>query len=177
MSFNGAFSVSQGTDATSFTLTDVSTGSDTNLTDRKIYLNIVLSNSATLVPPNNGNAWIDWPIAAGPITLTGILNQDYSINIQVVWVSSSPLPSPSTYVQFQLKTFTGNLELFDYTLTQQMAGNKLLASDNNYLPNKELLRLYIDNANGATSFNDQFNAQLNLNAGYNMQVNQNTFFA
>ena len=176
MSFNGAFSISQGTDPTSFTLTDTSTGSDANLTDRKIYLN--KSDGTTLVPPNNGNAWIDWPLSAGSsITLTGILNQDYSLNIQVVWVSSSPLPSPSTYVQFQLKTFTANLELFDYTLTQQMAGNKLISSDNNFLPNKELLRLYIDNANGATSFNDQYNAQLNLNAGYNMQVNQNTFFS
>jgi hypothetical protein len=175
MAFNGAFSISQGTDPTSFTLTDVSAGSDTNLTDRKIYLN--LSDGTTLVPPNSANSFIDWPIGNGPITLTGILKQDYSINVQVVWVSSSPLSSPSTYVQFQLKTFTANLELFDYTLTQQMAGNKLLASDNNFLPNKELLRLYIDNANGATTFNDQYNAQLNLNAGTNMQVNQNTFFA
>jgi hypothetical protein len=175
MSFQGAFTISQGTDASSFTLTDTSVGSDPNLTDRKIYLNKV--DGTTLVPPNSATTFIDWPIASGPITLTGILNQDYSLNIQVVWVSSAPLPSPSTYVQFQLKTFTGNLELFDYTLTQQMAGNKLLASDNNYLPNKELLRLYIDNANGATSFNDQYNAQLNLNAGTNMQVNQNTFFA
>ena len=175
MAFNGAFSISQGTDSTSFVITDTSTGSDTNLTDRKIYLN--QSNGTTLIPANNPNAWIDWPIALGPITLTGILNQDYSLNIQVVWVSSSPLPSPSTYVQFQLKTFTANLELFDYMLTQQMAANNLLANDNNFLPNKELLRLYIDNANGATSFSDQYNAQLNLNAGYAMQVNQNNFFA
>lgn len=175
MSFNGAVTISQGIDPTSFTITEASTGSDPNLTDRKIYLN--KSDGTTLVPPNSANSWIDWPIGNGPITLTGILNQDYSLNIQVVWVSSSPLAPPSTYVQFQLKTFTGNLELFDYTLTQQMAGNKLLSSDNNFLPNKELLRLYIDNAVGATSFNDQYNAQLNLNAGYNMQVNQNTFFA
>lgn len=176
MSFNGAFTISQGTDPTSFTLTDISTGSDSGLTDRRIYL--FLRDGTTLVPPNSANAWIDWPLSVGSsITLTGILARDYSLNIEVAWVSSAPSGPPSTYTQFQLKTFTANLELFDYQLTQLMAANPLLATDNKFLPNKELLRLYIDNANGATNYNDQFNAQLNLDAGNNMQVNQTTFFA
>lgn len=173
MAFNGAFTISQGTDPKSFVITDTSTGTDVNLTARKIYL--YLADGTTLVPSGSANAWIDWPIANGPITIS-LLTKDYSLNIEIVWVSSSQLPSPSTYLQFQLKTFTANLELFDYGLTQMMADNNLLVTDGKFFLNKELLRLFIDDATNATTYNDQYNAQLNLDAGYNLQQNQSTNF-
>lgn len=175
MSFNGSFSISQGTDATSFSLSDTSTGSDTQLSDRRIYL--YLANGTTLTPPNSSTPYIDWPIASGPtIALTGILQQDYSINIVVNWISNAPLPSPSTYTAAILNTFTANLELFDYSLTQLQSANPLLVGDNRYFPNKSQLRIYIDNAVNSTTYNDQYQAQLNLNAGYKMQQNRQYLF-
>ena len=161
--------------ATSFTITDTSTGSDTQLSDRRIFL--YLSNGTTLIPPNSTTPYIDWPIAAGnTIALTGILQQDYSINIEVNWISNAPLPSPSTYMAAILNTFTANLELFDYGLTQLQSANPLNVGDNRYFPNKSLLRTYIDNAVNSTTYNDQYQAQLNLDAGYNMQQNKQYLF-
>lgn len=173
MSFNGNYSVTLGPTPLGFILTDTSSGSDPNLTDRRVTL--YLSDGTTLVPLNNGTPYIDWPIGNGPLTIS-LLTKDYSININVQWISSAPLSSPSTYTLSQLYTFTGNLQQFDYGLTQMMAANKLLAQDGNFLNNKELLQLYIENAINATLYNDQFNAQDNLNAAYELQLNQNVNF-
>lgn len=177
MSFNGAASISQGVDPTSFSLTDTSTGSDTNLTIRQIFL--YLSDGSTLTPPGSSTPYILWPISAGigdVINLTGILKRDYSINVTVLWVSSSPLAPPSTYIFSTLKTFIGNISLFAYGLTQLQAGNPNLVNDNNYFPNKSKLRVLIEDAIDAATYKDQYNSQLSLNAAYKMQVNAKYLF-
>lgn len=168
MSFNGSFAVSLGATPLSFVLTDNSTGSDTNLTDRRITL--YMADGSVLVPVGSTLTYIDWPIGNGPITIS-LLTQDFSLNISVQWISSSPLAPPSTYALASLNTFTGNSQLADYGLTQQMVANWLLAQDDHFLSNKELLQLYIENAVNATTYNDQFNAQLNLNAAYELTSN------
>lgn len=173
MAFNGNISISLGPTPLSFIITDTSAGTDAGLTDRRVTL--YLSDGTTLVPTGSSTPYIDWPIANGPITIS-LLSRDYSINVNTIWVSSSPLPSPSTYTISQIKTFTGNLQLFDYGLTQMMTANKLLAQDDHFLSNKELLQMYIENAESATVYNDQFNAQSNLDAGYELQLNQNVNF-
>lgn len=175
MSFNGLFTISQGTDTTSFTITDASTGSDPNLTGRRVYL--FLSDGTTLTPEGSSTDYIDWPLVAGAtLTLTGILSRDYSLNIQVQWLSSSPLPSPSTYIFSELNTFTENSMLFEYGLTQMQAGNPLLIEDNNWFANRIKLSVFVNDAQLSESFNDQYNSQLSLNAAYKMQQNANTLF-
>lgn len=177
MSFNGAASISQGVDPTSFSVTDTSTGSDTNLTTRQIFL--YLSDGSTLTPPGSATPYIPWPIVSGigdVINLTGILQRDYSINAVVLWVSSSPLSPPSTYTYSVLKTFIGNIQLFAYGLTQLQAGNPLLVNDNGYFPNKSKLRVLIEDAIDCETYNDQYNSQLSLNAAYKLQVNQKSYF-
>lgn len=177
MAFNGAFSISQGTDTKSFSLTDASTGTDAGLTGRRIYL--YLSDGSTLTPTGSSTPYINWPIVSGigdVITLTGILQKDYSINVNVVWISSSPLPPPSTYTLSILKTFTANIQLFAYGLTQLQAGNPLLVNDNGYFPNKSKLRVLIEDAIDCETFNDQYNSQLSLNAAYALQVNAKCYF-
>lgn len=175
MAFNGNFSISQGIDPTSFIVTDVSTGSDTNLTDRQIRP--YKSDGTILLPSGNTLGYIDWPLSAGStITISGLLNVDYSLDFQITWVSSSPLPPPSTYISSQLYTFEGNLSVFVLGLTQIQAGNPLLVSDNNYFPNRMKLRVFMDDAINCTIYNDQYNAQLSLNDAYKMQQNQNAYF-
>ena len=175
MAFNGLFTIDQGTDPTSFSLNDVSTGSDPGLTGRRIYL--FLYDGTTLVPSGTSTDYIDWPLSdRSTKTLTGILQKDYSINIEVQWISSSPLAPPSTYVYNILQTFTDNLRLFSYGLTQMQASNPLLPSDNDWYYNKMKLRLFIEDADETTEFNDQINAQLSLNSGYKLEVNKNAYF-
>lgn len=135
-----------------------------------------MADGSVLVPVGSTLTYIDWPIASGPITIS-LLTQDFSININVQWISSSPLPSPSTYTLSQLNTFTGNSQLADYGLTQKMVANWLLAQDDHFLENKELLQLYIENAINATTYNDQFNAQNNLNAAYQLISSQTQYFS
>lgn len=176
MAFNANFSITPpGVDTTTFSLTDTSTGSDTNLTDRRIFL--VQSNGNNLNFPNATTPYIDWPLSAGAtITLTGILPIDYSLNIVVNWISSAPLAPPSTYTQNTLYTFTSNIMLFYYSLTELASANPPLINDNNYFPNKQKLKVYIEDAIDATQYNNQFSAQLALNGAYNMQLNRNTLF-
>jgi len=177
MSFNGAFTLSQGTDPTSFSLTDTSTGSDPSLTDRRVYL--YLADGTTLTPEGSSTAYIDWPIVSGigdVFDLTGILQRDYSINISVQWISSSPLPDPSTYTANQLYTFTANLLSFCLGLTQIQSGNPILINDNGYFPNRNKLRVFIDDAINCNTYNDQFNAQRSLDDAYKMQQNQKAYF-
>src|ERR1700761_896787 len=143
--FNGQFSISQGSDVTSLTLEDTSTGSDTNLTDRRIYL--IKSDGTTLVPQGSSTTYIDWPLTDGnSIALTGILAQDWCLNIQVIWTSSSPLPSPSSYTFNILQAFTDNLILFAYGLSELQSGNPFLVTDNDYFSNKSKLWVLIDDA-------------------------------
>ena len=174
MSFNGAFTISQGTDIHSFTLTDTSTGSDGGLTDRKVYL--YKSDGTTLVAKGASNPWIDWPIANNTITIS-LLDRDYCLNIEVDWVSSAPLAPPSTYTLTILKNFPSNSESFYSGLTQEQAANPLLVNDNHWFENKSKLRLFIDDSNqAATIMNDIFLAQQSLNAAYNYIQNADTYF-
>ncbi len=173
MAFNGNFTATQSIDGLTLTITDTSTGSDANLTDRRVYLNQY--NGTTLVPTGTSTPYIDWPTANGPLVLP-IFKKDYSLNINVQWISSSPLPSPSVYSVFQLITFTNNTYLFYYSLTQLQAANQQLTNDYGYFNNKVKLLVYLNDAINATTYNDQFAAQRSLDRAYELQTNANVYF-
>lgn len=169
MAFSGDFSVSQGIDVQSFTLTDASTGSDPNLTGRTTSLTLVDNQLL-------GGGVISWPLSDGSTKLiSGLLLRDYSINIGVTWQSSSPIPG-STYSKNHIITFTGNSNQFAYGLLQQIAANQGLTNDNGFLYNLFLVNSDIQNADRATDFLDQGNAQAALDRIYYKVVNQNDFF-
>ena|ERR1700743_1405646 len=177
MSFVGSFSISQGIDPTSFSLTDTSVGTDANLTNRQIYL--YMADGTTLTPKGSSTPYIPWPIVSGigdVLNLNNILPRDYSLNIQGIWISSSPLPSPSSYTYSQLNTFTANIRTFAYYLTQEISANPNLLNDNGFFPNKSKLRVLIEDAIDCNEFNDQSNAQKSLDAAYKMQQNQKSLF-
>lgn len=169
MAFAGDFSVSQGVDVQSFTITDTSTGSDPNLTGRIISLGLVDNQLL-------GGGAISWPLSDGSSKLiSGLLSRDFSINIGVVWASSSPIPG-STYTKNHIITFTGNSNLFAYGLLQQIAANQSITNDNEFLYNLFFINSDIQNADRATSFLDQGSAQSALDRIYYKIVNQNLFF-
>ena len=174
MSFNGSFSISQGTDPISFTLTDTSTGSDGGLTDRRIYL--FHPDGTTLVPTGSVNSYIDWPIANNSITLS-LLDKDYALRIEVDWISSSPLPPPSSYSETIPYAFTSNSENFYGSLTRMQSSNPLLVNDGDFFKNKSELRTHIDDATQAIDeMNDVFLAQSALNDAYKLILNQQVYF-
>lgn len=169
MAFSGNFSVTQGVDVTSFTLTDTSTGSDVNLTGRTIYL--YQSNGALL-----GGSTINWPLSDGSTkALTGYLPKDYSLLILVTWESSSPIPG-SSYSKSALYTFTGNSNAFAYSLLQQIAALQSITNDNGFEANLAIMNSEIQNAGRASTYGDQGNAQAALDRIYNMIVNAPNYF-
>jgi hypothetical protein len=169
VAFSCDFSVSQGLNVQDFQITDTSTGSDSNLTGRTISLFLV-DNSLL------GGSVINWPLSDGSTKLiSGLLTRDFSLNIQVVWASSSPIPS-STYSKNHIVTFTGNSNQFAYGLLQQIAANQSITSDNGFLYNLALVNSDIQNANRANSYADNGNAQAALNRIYNYIVNQQFYF-
>lgn len=169
MAFAGDFSVSQGVDVQSFTITDASTGSDPNLTGRTISL-LKIDNTQL------SGLTINWPLSDGSTKLiSGLLTRDFSLNILVTWASSSPIPG-STYSKNHIVTFTGNSNEFAYGLLQQIAANQSITSDNGFLMNLALVNSDIQNAIRANSYLDQGNAQAALDRIYNFIVNQQFYF-
>lgn len=169
MSFAGNFQVTQGTDLTGADFQDNSAGSDTNITARTIYL--YQTNGQLLVPA------IDWPLSAAvPFVVTGIMTKDYALTAVVIWTSSSPLPSPSTYTKSEIVTFVGFDNQFKYSLIQEMAANPTIVNDKDFQYNLMRLRNNILNAIDATTYSDQFSAQANLDQAKFLQDNKNYFF-
>jgi hypothetical protein len=169
MAFSSNFSVSQGVDIQSFTLTDTSSGSDGNLTGRTISL--YQSNGSLL-----SGSTINWPLSDGATKiLTGYLLRDYSLLTLVTWQSSSPIPG-SSYSKSSLYTFTGNSNAFAYGLLQQIAALQAITSDNGFEENLAILNSEIQNAGRASTYGDQGNAQQCLDRIYNMIVNQQFYF-
>lgn len=138
--FNGNFSIGVTTLPSQIVLTDSSTGSDTNLTDRQIL--IYKTDGSLLVPA------IDWPIAQSSITISP-LDKDYALNLVVNWVSSSPLAPPSTYTKALIYPFVGYGVQESNTLLQFLATNQQMVNDQSWYLNFTILLLEIQNAQNA----------------------------
>jgi len=168
--FNGDFSITQGSDLSGFQIQDISSGSDTNITDRSIAL--YQTNGQLLT-----GALIDWPISAPvPFSVTGIMSKDYSFTVVVTWTSSSPLAPPSTYTKSLIVTFDGYTNQFIYSLIQEVAANNKTLNDNDFQNN--LCTLYNEkhNAVQAAKYSDQFSAMAALDRAKYMMDNANYYF-
>jgi len=172
MSFTPSFTVNKLTDPTSFQINDTSTGSDNNISDRRIYLK--RSDGTFLTPQGSTTNYIDFPLASGnTLTLTGILNVDYCLNIIFDWVNGS---GTVLYETSGIYLFTGNSELFYYSLGQKQLTNPDKIRDKYYYDSKLLLRTLIDDANQAITFSDQVSAQQALLRVQNIINNQQLYF-
>lgn len=169
MAFNGDYLASQGIDVQSFILTDTSTGSDANLTTRSISL---YKTDNTLL----GGAVIPWPLSDGSSKLiSGLLLRDWSLNIVVTWSSSSPIPG-SSYTKAGVVTFTGNSNLFALGLQNQIASLQGITNDTGFESNLAIVNSDIINAERASAYGDQGNAQARLDAIYYKIVNSTFIF-
>ena len=169
MSFIGAFTVSSLIVPGSFTITDTSTGTDTNITDRLIYL---YQADGSLL----GGSAIDFPLTAGSSITLNVLTQDYCLLIVVTWVSSSPLPPPSSYSASGLFNFTGNSRNFADQQIGAIESNPNILRDSTFQYYLGTLYNEIDNSIQAASTGQQFSAQRALNSIQNLIVNQAKYF-
>lgn len=174
MAFEGNFVVAQLSPST-IQLTDTSTGSDTNLTSRYIYL--YTYNNSTIVPSGTTTAYIVWDINDTEITLDDILDTDYCLNITVVWNSSSPDPS-GTYTKNNAYCFKDYNEEFMLALVSETnVALPAIVNSNSFVYNWMQMRLYVEEAKEAIdNASDVMNGQLLLNLANNMRDNQNYYF-
>lgn len=136
-------------------ITDTSTGSDSNVVDRRIYL--ANQYGSFLTPSGTSTQYIEWPIGS-TTKIIDCMDKDYALLITVQWLDSG---DEILYSSDSLDGFTLYNETFDYYLTQMLTANKALITDNNFWDNKSTLRTYIDGGNQALIFaNDIDNAQL-----------------
>lgn len=135
--------------------TDTSTGSDGDVTQRRIY--IQPSNGTFLVEDGNSTDYSEWPDfpTDTEIELEDILSKDYGCRVVVQWlnVGGTILYDKTKYIGFDCYNQDEN-----YSLTQNVASNPLLMNDNNFWGNKSLLTELIDSGNKATERASDINA-------------------
>ena len=175
MSFTGNFSVTQSaTDPASLTFVDTSTGSDTNITSRRIYPRNAAGS--LVLPAGNTSGYINWTLPLGTNLTVSLLSKDLALAIEVVYISSSPLPS-STYDVTKLYGFTFYTLNFLYSLIQQITANQTLLNDNGFRTNMFYLSQEVINCNlSITPKQSILNAQAALDRAYYLIVNSNKFF-
>lgn len=169
MAFNGAFTISSLIAPGGFTITDTSTGTDTNLTTRRIYL---YQSDGTLLTGD----FINWPLSAGTTMTLNVLTVDYCLNIVVMWVSSSPLPPPSAYSASGLFNFVGYSKQFEDQQIGAIQSNPGILRSDGFYTSLGALQTEIDNSIQAASTNQQASAQSALNRIQYMIINQTKFF-
>lgn len=147
---------------------DTSTGADGAVVSRRIYIR----NSAGdfLVESGTSTEYEVWSGFPGTTTITlavlSALVAGTATEITVQWLNVSNVvlyDKTSTY------GFTLAGETFDYGLTQNLAQNNGLATDNKFFPNKSKFRNFLDSGNQAISLNsDIYNAQMCYNEATKM---------
>jgi len=173
MAFSPAFETSQTLGAAAdINFTDVSTGSDGAITQRRIY--IQQADGTFLVPAGISTQYNAWALADTSITIEDILTTDVAVIVTVQWldVSNSVL-----YDSQQLVGYTSFEEQGDYQLTQWWAANPVNISDNYFFVNKSKLRDCIDSGNQAINFfSDLYAAQQCYDAGMEIVNNARNLF-
>lgn len=175
MAFTGNFSVTQNADLISVTFVDLSTGSDGGITSRRIYPR---NAAGTLVlPSGNTSGYIDWPLPLGTNLTVDLLQKDIAPNVEVVWISSSPLPA-SDYDVTILSVFTKYTKQFIYERAQDLAAQESLRNDQGWYQYFSRLQSDVDTAelSGTADILDILAAQTALDDAFYIMSNYNKFF-
>ena len=177
MAFTGSFEVSQTSDITSFVVTDTSSYSSEGqgtFSGRRIYVYQV--DGTTLVPAGTSTTYIDFPFSDGASkTITGVLNTDYSLLVNVVWLSNSPQPG-STYTAQSIETFLNYLYAFYAGQISTLSDNPAILQDTEWYNSLFKLIVEISNAEQSTTDGQQFSAQAAINRALYLKNNSQFFF-
>jgi hypothetical protein len=178
MAISQSFQVSQNSATPNIiTVIDTSTGVDTAVTSRKIYL--LQSNGTYLVPSGTTTNYIVWPITntttRAPLTdALNVLTEDTALSIRVDWLSTT---GTVLYTAANTYAFTAYNETFYYGLTESQVANPNLSASTNWYQTKLNLRVEIDSAVQAIAFaSDIVSSQEALNRATYISTNQAYFF-
>ncbi len=123
MALVNSFSQSQPVGAPSIiTLTDTSTGSDSSITERRVYLR--KSDGLFLVPPGTETDYIVWDYADATIDID-VLSKDRALLITVEWIGTvAPVvPIPTTGVWAYYDADLGVTGTSSVTILSDQSGN------------------------------------------------------
>lgn len=177
MSFTGTFTVTQNSNFANLTINDTSSyageGQGT-FSGRHIYLYKV--DGTTLVPSGTNTTYIDFPFSAGSsLLISGVLNTDYSLLVNVVWLSNNPQPG-SIYSTQNPETFLNYLKQFRSGQISNLSDDPNILNDTNWYTDLFKLQAEINNAENAGADGQQFSAQAAINRGLYLMQNSKFFF-
>jgi len=168
------FSVSQLAGSPSqFTITDTSSGSDSGITVRWLYL--LQADGTYLVPEGNAEDYIVWNYAEPSITLD-LLSQDTALSVTVDWLDVTDVVLYTKTIAFGFDAFGQN---FFYSLSdgQVPITNPPLALSQDYYQNKLQFLCYLKSAEQAITYaSDITKAQSCYDLDQWMQNNQADLF-
>lgn len=177
MAFTGSLEVSQTSDITSFVVTDTSSYSSEGqgtFSGRRIYVYKI--DGTTLVPSGTTTSYIDFPFSAGSsITIDGVLNTDYALLINGLWLSNNPQPG-SVYTSSDIKSFLNYLKQFRKGQISSLSDNPALLQDTNWYTDMFKLQTEINNADEAADDGQQYSSQAAINRGLYLKNNSQYFF-
>lgn len=177
MAFTGTFTTTQTSDFTSLTINDTSSYSSEGqgtFSGRRVYLYKI--DGTTLVPSGTTTAYIDFPFSAGSsLLISNVLDTDYSLLANVLWLSNSPQPG-STYTAQEVKTFLNYLKQFRGGQISNLSDDPSILQDTNWYADLFKLQTEINNAEEAGADGQQYSAQAAINRGLYLKQNSQFFF-
>lgn len=165
--------VQSASDYTEITVTDTSTGSDSNITQRRLYF-IQANGSYLITDAAINEEYFEWDYADASITIADLIDKDYALNVKVEWLDVS---NTVLYTKTILNGYNAYENAYLYSLTNAQASNPTLINNANFYLNKIALRVNVDDATQAIELGgDIYSAQASYDRGTNIKDNPKTFF-
>lgn len=166
MAFVAAFTVSQPLgEPNVITLTDTSTGTDADITQRRVYIRDAYGND---VLPEGTTEYVEWDWADSSIDID-CLEEDMALLITVQWLDVSDAVLYDTNDKTGATSYN---EDFMYSLSQMLAANPKRVNDNGFLNNYAKMRVATDaGSNALTRYGDMVTTQLCYDVATEIRLN------
>ena len=154
------------------TFNDTSTGSDSSITTRYIF--VQLSDGSYLVPAGTTTDYIVWDYADLTITVD-LLKRSQAANVTVLWYAntgSQPVYTVTTLLEWDLYDY-----LFLFGNLQTQTSNPNVINDSSFYPNTLAMIVNLfQSENAVLKMNDVYSSQAALDRNYELITYQSYAF-